>query len=61
VADDSPGSTLQQLLDALPDFVERHWPKNTTAEHGGPATPGRGEAMAAVAMFITELDLEHAG
>jgi hypothetical protein len=47
--------TREDLRQAVPDFIERHWPKNDTAAQGGPATPGRGEAMAAVAMFIFEL------
>ncbi len=49
--------TKDDLQQALPDFIERHWPKNDTAADGGHATPGRGEAMAAIAMFIEELEL----
>ena len=48
--------TKHELYDAMPEFIERHWPKNDTAATGGPATPGRGEAMAAIAMFIAELE-----
>lgn len=47
--------TKNQLYDLMPRFIERHWPKNDTAANGGPATPGRGKAMAAIAMFIAEL------
>jgi hypothetical protein len=47
--------TREDMERALPAFIERHWPKNGTAENGGPATPGRGEAMTAVAMFLAEL------
>jgi len=47
--------TKHRLYDAMPGFIEKHWPKNNTAATGGPTTPGRGEAMAAIAMFIAEL------
>ena len=35
---------MQQLWDAVPGFIERHWPKNDTAAEGGAPTPGRGDA-----------------
>lgn len=37
------------LLAELPDFIERHWPKQ---EKG---TPGRGDATIAITLFCTEI------
>jgi hypothetical protein len=48
----------QELLDMIPVFVEKHYPKNDTAAHGGPATPGRGEATVLLTRFIMELSNE---
>jgi hypothetical protein len=44
----------QELLDAVPAYVDEHWPKNDTAAEGGPATPGRGEAAVAITRFIMD-------
>ena len=51
---------MQQLWDAVPGFIERHWPKNDTAAEGGAPTPGRGDATVTVSKFITEFAAEHA-
>lgn len=45
-------ATKQQLLDAIPQFVESVYPKNDTAEEGGAETPGRGAAAALLARFV---------
>lgn len=47
--------TRQELLDAIPGFVEANWPKNDTAALGGERTPGRGEAVVAITRFILEV------
>lgn len=47
--------TKDDLYSAVPDFIDKHFPKNKTAAQGGEPTPGRGDAMAAIAMFIAEL------
>jgi hypothetical protein len=60
VAEVSHGITVQQLWDAVPGFIERHWPKNDTAADGGAPTPGRGHATVTVSRFITEFAAEHA-
>lgn len=46
--------TKQELYDAIPEFVDRHWPKNDTAAHGGAPTPGRGEVAVLLTRFVTE-------
>lgn len=43
----------QEMLDAIPDFVERHWPKIDPL--GRVRTPGRGEAAVAISAFILEV------
>lgn len=48
--------TKEGLYAAIPAFVERHYPKNGTAAHGGEPTPGRGEAAVLLARFVGELD-----
>jgi hypothetical protein len=47
--------TKEDLLAAIPAFVERHYPKNGTAAQGGERTPGRGEAAVLLARFVGEL------
>lgn len=46
---------VREILDLLPDFIEEHWPKNDTSAKGGPKTPGRGEATAAITLFVAEV------
>jgi hypothetical protein len=47
--------SLDDLREAVPEFIEKHWPKNNTAAGGGEPTPGRGEAMVTMGMFLAEL------
>jgi len=54
------GMTKEQLLAAVPDYVDRCWPKSDTAAQGGPATPGRGEAVVAITRFILDVVPEDA-
>ena len=44
-----------ELYQAIPRFVENHFPKNDTAAHGGAPTPGRGEAAVLLARFVSEI------
>lgn len=53
--------TPQQLLEMIPEFVERTFPKNDTAANGGEPTSGRGEAsvlLTRFVMYIQESPLE---
>ena len=45
----------QQMLSAIPSFIEEHYPKNRTAADGGPPTPGRGEAVVLLTRFVMGL------
>lgn len=44
--------TREELLNAIPDFVDEKFPKNDTAASGGAATPGRGDAVVLLTQFV---------
>ena len=45
----------EALFELAVDFVDNKFPKNETSAHGGPATPGRGEAIVLLTEFVCYL------